>query len=298
VPKAAWALAPWSEKPDVVLPCEAAHARGEKPPGPVRGLTFALLTHEPRSLADSLATYEAHDAFALAEEFLVYVNNRRPEIDDVLEPYVKKYPQMRVMGDATNVGIARAMTYLTGNATRPYFLFLERDFQLIEPATCVYEQLTTGIELIKAKTAHVVRYRHRKKAGRPNWAEIMFRGKEEEVFRRGQPNLFCNHYYWVPEPDKTWPDKIWLCNKPGQPQMYCSDSFYCNWTNNPQLWEVEWWNREYVAAFDKFRSNDPWYDLEVYMNWEPNSWNDRKFIVAQGDGLYKVSARGNERGGV
>jgi hypothetical protein len=75
--------------------------------------------------------------------------------------------------------------------------------------------------------------------------------------------------------------------------MYCSDSYYCNWTNNPQLWSVEWWNREYVANFDKFTRNDPWYDLEVYMNWEPNSWNDRKFTVGQGDGLFKHVDRGN-----
>ena len=70
--------------------------------------------------------------------------------------------------------------------------------------------------------------------------------------------------------------------------MHCTDSFYCNWTNNPQLWEVAWWNKEYVDLFDKFKRNDPYYDLEVYMNWEPNSWNDRKFIVAQGAGLFKV----------
>lgn len=73
--------------------------------------------------------------------------------------------------------------------------------------------------------------------------------------------------------------------------MYCSDSFYCNWTNNPQLWYIPWWNKEYVANFEKFQRNDPWYDVEVYMNWEPNSWNDRKWTVAQGEGLFKHSDR-------
>ena len=28
----------------------------------------------------------------------------------------------------------------------------------------------------------------------------------------------------------------------------------------------------YVEQFDKFKRNDPWWDLESYMNWEPNSW--------------------------
>jgi hypothetical protein len=69
--------------------------------------------------------------------------------------------------------------------------------------------------------------------------------------------------------------------------MICADSWFCNWTNNPQMWRVDWWNEEYVKRFASFRSADPWYDLEYYMNWEPGSWNDRKFVVAQGDGLWK-----------
>ena len=36
------------------------------------------------------------------------------------------------MGTADNVGIVRGMTALTGNASNPHVLFLERDFQLIE----------------------------------------------------------------------------------------------------------------------------------------------------------------------
>ena len=61
----------------------------------------------------------------------------------------------------------------------------------------------------------------------------------------------------------------------------------CNWTNNPQLWEIEWWNREYVSRFDSFKRNDPWWDLESYFNWEPGSWNDRGWTVAQGAGLFE-----------
>ena len=53
--------------------------------------------------------------------------------------------------------------------------------------------------------------------------------------------------------------------------MWCSDSFYCNWTNNPQMWSVEWWKKEYIATFPNFKSSDPYHDIESYMNWEPNS---------------------------
>lgn len=32
---------------------------------------------------------------------------------------------------------------------------------------------------------------------------------------------------------------------------------------------------------------DPYADLEYYMNWEPNAWNDRPWVVAQGEGVFK-----------
>jgi len=212
IPRAEFKLKAWSAKPDPVLPCAASFAAGERAPV-VPGVTFGMLTHEPRSMSDTLVTYDKLGLLAIAAEFLVYVNKRTPDIDAALTPYLAKYPRMRVMGDASNYGIARGITFLTGNATYPYFLFLERDFQLVEPATCVYEQLMAGRKLIEDGKAHVGRYRHRRKAGRPNWAERMFRGHEDDVFKGSQPNLFCNHYYWVPDPDVRWPDKMWICNK-------------------------------------------------------------------------------------
>ena len=321
-PKEGFKLAPWSEVPEPLSKCAAAAAAGGvAATNALEDLSVGMLTHEPRSMKDSLGTYEEMGLFDVVPEFMIYANKRTPEIDAAIAPFAAKHKNIRVMGDADNHGILRAMTFLTGNASKPYFLFLERDFQLVEPATCVVEQLLGGLELLKSKAAVLVRYRHRKRAGRPNWAEKMYRGHEDDVFKSHQPNLFCNHYYWVPEPEKRWPDKMPICSPPGQePVFHCSDSFYCNWTNNPQLWEVKWWNEEHVARFNKPSRNDPcvlglgggvvllarttpcrtpvspisphptpsWYDLESYMNWAPDSWNTRKFTVAQGNGLFKV----------
>lgn len=292
IPKKDFKLKNWSAKPEKPRPCRDAWAKGEKPPGVIPKVTAGMLTHEPKSMADSLATYEKLGLFEVFSEFLVYVNKRRPEVDAVLDPYVAKYKSVKVMGDANNYGIARGMSFLTGNSSNPFFLFLERDFQLVEPATCVYEEIDAGRKLLEQKTAHVIRYRHRRHPGRPNWAEKMYKGREDDVFKSAQPNLFCNHFYWYEEPEKRWPDKIWVCNENPAP-MWCSDSYYCNWTNNPQLWEVAWWNKEYVHQWELFKRNDPYYDLETYMNWEPNAWNSRKFTVAQGEGLFKHVDRGN-----
>ncbi len=76
-------------------------------------------------------------------------------------------------------------------------MLLERDFWLIEPDTCVEEQLRAGIALLATRKVHVVRYRSQRRAGRPNWAENFFLGHENDAFVGRQPNLACNIHYWV-----------------------------------------------------------------------------------------------------
>ena len=93
----------------------------------------------------------------------------------------------------------------------------------------------------------------------------MFRGHEDDVFKGAQPNLFCNHFYWVDTPEARWPDKISQCQPSDAPYMYCSDSFYCNWTNNPQLWSIAWWRKEWIdGTLKKPNSISPYADVEYW----------------------------------
>ena len=105
----------------------------------------------------------------------------------------------------------------------------------------------------------------------------MFRGHEDDVFKGAQPNLFCNHYYWYEQPEARWPDKIAICNK--EPLMYCSDSYYCNWTNNPQIWSIAWWRKEWIEGTLKTpNSISPYADVEYWTNWDYDAWNNKKCV--------------------
>ena len=145
----------------------------------------------------------------------------------------------------------------------------------------------------------------------------MFRGHEDDVFKGAQPNLFCNHFYWMDEPETRWPDKIAQCAPADAPYMLCSDSFYCNWTNNPQLWSIAWWRKEWIdGTLKKPNSISPYADVEYWCarratrclslpraspsraarrrtNWDYDAWNNKKWTVAQGEGLFKHVDRGN-----
>jgi len=292
VPQSKFKLKPWSAKPRAKRPCHSAPLSDD----PIPDVTFAVLTNgarETRTFSDTLRTYEENGLLKRAAEVLVFVNKRDAGIDSVLKPYVERHgPRFKVLGNAKNHGITWAIDWLVGNATQPFLLFLEKDFHLIEPAECVREQMASGVRLIREDKAQVVRYRSRDRPGRPNWAEMMFKGDEERVFKQ-QANLFCNHYYWIPHPEETWPDKIWRCQD--EPAVfYCSKAKYCNWTNNPTLMGTKWWQDEYVnKRFKVATRHDPYDHLEMYMNWEPGSWNDEPFVVGQGDGLFKHVDRNN-----
>ena len=164
---------------------------------------------------------------------------------------------------------------------------IPRPFLLFPPSS-------PGIHLVKTGTAHVIKYRSRYNPGRPNWADILFRGKEERVFRQ-QPNLLCNFYHWIPNPDQIWPDKFYVCNE--DPKFYCTKAEFCNWTNNPVLFDVSWWKREYTnKRFKQWKHHDPFKDVEFYMNWEPNAWNNQPWMIASGDGIFKHVDRRNFAG--
>jgi hypothetical protein len=116
-------------------------------------------------------------------------------------------------------------------------------------------------------TAHVVRFRSRHNPGRPNWARILYKDHEDDVFKN-QPNLLCNFFHWIDNPEKRWPEKFWGCGPGGAVDgaadrskvFYCSKAFYCNWTNNPFLIHKRWWRDEYELRFHeaKVRCTPAW----------------------------------------
>ena len=324
VPMASFTVPPWSAPSPSPAPCHAAHAAGVRL-GKVEGVTMAILAHEPLAFERSMATYEELGLFDVAVEILVYLNLRSPELEAIVDQHAAARPGLiRVLGTPANIGIAAAFNELNRAASHPFVLFLERDFWLVEPGACIVQQLEAGKALLDTGKVHVVRYRHKVMAGRPNWAESFYRGHEDDVFSSRQPNLACNHFYWVDEPHRRWPDKFFLCGT--DPEFLCSDSYDCNWTNNPQLYRVDWWRAEYEEYLPTNPKDDigacpfafcahhalprpshtpgapptpPPPRAEYYMNYGAgkngiSAWNERKWTVAQGDGLFMHVVR---RGG-
>ena len=82
------------------------------------------------------------------DETILYLNARNPDMDAAVARYTQPPFNVKLMGDQHNYQIAQAMTWLIGNATNEYVLFLEKDFQLVENIDCAIEQLNKGYNLL------------------------------------------------------------------------------------------------------------------------------------------------------
>ena len=282
IPYDQFAIKAWTEAPKPPKLCDSLPLSKFRKMTPISIVVLARGT-ETETLELSLSSWEEHGFIQSSAEFLFFINERTPESDKLLLPYTEPPFNAKMIGSPNNEGLFNGLKWLIGNATYEHVLFLEKDFRLTESITCTFEQLQAGLHLIEDGEADVVKYRSRYNGGKPNYAHILYAGKEETVFER-QPNLLCNFYHWIEHPDRVWPNQFKVCNK--DPLYYCVDSEYCNWTNNPFLIKKSWWFENYMEKFVEMVDPPEGFDLETFMNWHEGAWNDRGWTIAQGDGMF------------
>ena len=87
------------------------------------------------------------------DETILYLNARNPEMEAAVDRYTKPPFNIKLMGDEHNYQIAQAMSWLIGNATNEYVLFLEKDFRPVESIDCTIEQLNAGYNMLLVRVA-------------------------------------------------------------------------------------------------------------------------------------------------
>ena len=248
--------------------------------------TVGILTRgsEVLVLKKTLETWNEGGFLEIIPELIIMVNQKTPSMESFLNEFKKENKNVKILESIENHGISKALNWLMGNATNEYFLFMEKDFRLVEPFSCVIEQFNVGFKLLDNNNADIVKYRSRFNAGKPNYAEIIYKSREDDVFRI-QPNLLCNFYHWIDNPAERWPNHFEICNT--NPLFYCVKSKFCNWTNNPILLKIDFWFSNFYNIFNEIREGDANFNLEGFMNGNGNAWNNREYIIAEGEGLFK-----------
>lgn len=221
-------------------------------------LTIGILSWKAhRTLRNTLESYKIFGLDKLASQRIIYFQ----EISLVDSMIAQKYGYDYI-GSDDNVGIAEAYKRLVENATGHFFLFLENDWVLLEPAK---NEIEIGIKILDQHLADVIRYRSRKFPGHPLWT-LQFKGREWE-----RPTHILDAVHWTETPENL--EGI----EKGHFDYYYASSANANWTNNPTLFRMDWLKRVIIPHLGTR-------DIEIDLQEKWETMYD--IIVAQGNGLF------------
>jgi hypothetical protein len=216
-----------------------------------------------RTLVNTLNSYKQAKLLEMVNDVKIFFQESTEE-DKAL---AAEYEVGAILSEA-NVGIGRAFSILAQHAWTPNILFLENDWVCIEPAEVVYQELLSGLQLIEANKADMVKYRHRVSPGDPLYTE-QYRGNELVA-----PKHLFDCCHWIENPEVAYPDQI---KKDELTNFYMCSSKYANHTNNPTLFKSKF----YLDKVSPFSGNGV--DLEGKIDgW----WQTQNFTVAHGNGLF------------
>eukprot|EP00300_Choanocystis_sp_HF-7_P005094 c13884_g1_i1.p1 GENE.c13884_g1_i1~~c13884_g1_i1.p1 ORF type:complete len:275 (+),score=56.40 c13884_g1_i1:265-1089(+) len=241
-------------------------------------LALILEYNTPLTLANTLRSYQKGGLLEYVNETVIYIQ----ETNEAKQNNAHKYG-LRPIGSVVNTKLHVGFDTLVRNASTEYVLFLEKDWELVESAEMLAEQMDTAIQLIEDGVAHVVRLRNRARPGHDFYAKETYQGREERVFS-SQPNLLCNFYHWIDHPEDRWPFAFTKCHT--NPDFVCVKAEYCNWTNNPVIFRKQWW-LDHMAEWANYPNLEARFtNFENLLNNIPKSWNAQPWIVGLGAGLF------------
>lgn len=220
-------------------------------------------------LANTLKSYEKNGLLDMVTDVTIFFQEFNTE-----DRALAKQFGIKCIGSQANIGIGQAFTQLANNASQPWLMLLEHDFELIESKYITHKRLVQGLELLKSNI-DVVRYRHRKKYGEPLFTKNAYKGHELEFWdSRAELNsvhlLDCIH--WITKPEQLYKQ---ITKEEG---FFKTSSRWANWTNNPVLLQTNFY-KDKISQFSGLGI-----DLEYNIHaW----WPKQGFMVAQGEGLFR-----------
>jgi hypothetical protein len=214
-------------------------------------MTIAILSWKsPNTLINTLESYKKYELDLMDDERIIFFQ----EISDLDRRIAKAYGY-QAHGIPVNIGIAAAYKSLVELATGDLFLFLENDWELIEPPRDV---LYDAADRLRNHALDVCRLRHTRNPGEPLWSR-QYMGQEMVV-----PEYLLDCCYWQPHPEDFWPIEK-------QEEWYITTSPFATWTNNPTFFRTQWL-RDVIAP--KMGQTDIEVDIQSW-------WKSQQFNVGQ-----------------
>ncbi len=224
-------------------------------------ITLAILSWGAhKTLLNTLKSYDESKLLNMVNEKLIYFQEISPEDIEIAKAYGFDYE-----GNSRNIGISGGYSNLLNRATNENFLFLENDWECIEPPNTVAEQIGMAAGLLDSGVVDLVRLRHRRQPGSPLWT-LQFAGRE---YDRPTHLLDCVHWELHPEKFNEITELL--------PNVYITSAHNANWTNNPHMARTAFLRNTIDIRMHPI--NDIERDIQPW-------WEQQEFTVAQSNGLF------------
>eukprot|EP00667_Euglena_gracilis_P014849 EG_transcript_15400 len=260
-------------------PCVPADPR---PPLPIALLVVAMPQEFP-TLRRSLHSWQRGGLLGRVAERLFWLQGQASAISAFMQARC-----FHVFG-GRNVHVGLGFANLIPHATASFALILEKDWVLVAPPADVDAQLTEGLHLLRDGAADVVRYRSHREPGYPLMVPAIVRSRNATHYPALHPQryLLCNYFHWFEfaELRTRFPAEFRPCGSAGG--ALCVDSEWCNWSNNPALFAVAFWNRHIADVARRCMGHPSNMCMETMLDTNYGLWRQRHFHVGFVQGLFK-----------
>jgi hypothetical protein len=258
-------------------------------------LAIAVVTWKaPQSLRNSLMSWQAGGLLDIADERMMFINSPSQEDVALAEEFdFDVYTTEELNG---NIMAGPAIAYLVGNSSSDNVLFMEKDFAQTADRNTMLREMWEGTHAL-ARGVEVYRLRGKTdfpaegmpdccaKTVEPNPPNCPFQSEWSAA------GYFSTHQDWlriwcVDDPVKDGRGQVVKCTAAatGSVDSYCFGSGSSNWSNNPLLMPVAWWNsRLREIAFRDWTHNNL-LEYNIMMEWL--GWRPAAKICVSYDGIF------------
>jgi hypothetical protein len=230
----------------------------------------------PLSLRNSLETWKKGGLLDLVDEKMMFINSPQPVDYALAKEY--DFDVYTTEEHNGNIMAGPALSYLVGNASADYVLFMEKDFELNSDKPTTARELYLGMHML-ARGVDVWRLR--------GTTDYPAEGMPDCCAPATPPNCpyhsnwksggyFSDHQNWLlaycqPNPVEAANGRLVQCTKePAAPDSYCFGSGDTNWSNNPLLMSTKWYkDRIWDVAMngEKAWDQNNMFEFNVMMHW-------------------------------
>jgi len=226
-------------------------------------LGICILTwNKPKTLKNTLKSYEKFGLLDIVtEKIILCQENNQDEIN------IAKSFGFTIYHTEKNIGIGKGIFLLTKKLTSKYMIFLENDWELLNDKFT--SEILTPINYISHGIIHAYKLRHRYNYGEPLWSMNWCKNKELTDTR-----YLLDSVHWIQEPEKRFPKYIKYKN------IYIASSKYANYTNNPVLYDREWFLKNITTEIKDSIGRNNEKNIQAW-------WEHQEYKIGQGEGLFR-----------